>query len=117
MSKIYDNISKTNFINNKKDENEKISKLLSQAKRPLLLIGGGVRNNKNNTELVKDLVYQNDIPVVTTYAGTDIISHDYSKYLGTIGIKGNRASNFAVQNCDCLLVLGSRLAFGNRIRL
>ena len=31
--------------------------------------------------------------------------------MGTIGIKGNRAANFAVQNCDLLIVLGSRLPF------
>lgn len=85
---------------------------LSKASRPLVLIGGGVRNNKKNVDTVKKFIEHSKLPVVTTYASTDVISHEYDKYLGAIGVKGNRAANFFVQNCDCLLVLGCRLAFG-----
>ena len=99
----------------KSDQSKKgfqLLKILEKSERPLLLVGGGVRNNKHAVDLVRELVNETKIPVVATYAGTDVISHDYKRYLGAIGIKGNRAANFAVQNCDCLLVLGSRLAFG-----
>ena len=83
-----------------------------KAQRPLLLIGGGVRNDEAASELVRKLIVDTQIPTVATYAGTDVIEHDYKRYLGAIGVKGNRAANFAAQNCDCLLVLGSRLGFG-----
>lgn len=83
-----------------------------KSSRPTLLIGGGVSNNKLARKKVAEFVEKTQIPVVATYSGTDVIDHDYDKYLGTIGIKGNRAANFAVQNCDLLFVLGSRLPFG-----
>ena len=88
-----------------------ITERLQHSSRPLILVGGGVSNDCNEKEKVKDFACHHNIPVVATYAGTDVISHDYQWYLGTIGIKGNRAANFAVQNCDLLIVLGSRLPF------
>ncbi len=41
--------------------------------------------------------------------GLDAISHDCSEFTGMIGSYGNRYSNLTLANCDCLLVLGSRL--------
>lgn len=83
----------------------------SRASRPLILLGGGVSNCPSAKTSVLKFIRETNIPVVATYAGTDVISHDFDKYLGTIGIKGSRAANFAVQNCDLLLVSGSRLPF------
>lgn len=82
-----------------------------KSSRPLLLLGGGVSNCPIAKQSVLKFVEATNIPVVATYAGTDIVSHDYDKYLGAVGIKGNRAANFAVQNCDLLIVAGSRLPF------
>ncbi len=84
---------------------------LRQSKRPLILIGGGVSNDSKEKKIVNDFVLKHNIPTVATYAGTNVISHDSSLYLGAIGIKGNRSANFALQNCDLLLVLGSRLPY------
>lgn len=84
---------------------------LGKCERPLILVGGGVSNNLLEKEQVNEFVCRNNIPVVATYAGTNVVSHDYPLYLGAIGIKGNRAANFALQNCDLLIVLGSRLPF------
>jgi len=50
------------------------------------------------------------IPVVTTQLGKDIMSYDHALFTGHPGVKGDRAGNFAVQNCDFFLSIGSRLA-------
>ena len=85
---------------------------IKQSKRPLLLVGGGVANDLVDKKAVRDFVLEHKVPVVATYSGTDVVEHDCDQYLGCVGVKGNRAANFAVQNCDLLIVLGSRLAFG-----
>lgn len=50
------------------------------------------------------------IPVTTSYLGIDLIASDDSLYVGRLGIKGDRAGNFAVQNADLVIALGTRLA-------
>lgn len=90
---------------------EEINKLLRVSKRPLLLLGGGVSNTPSEKSAVLSFQRESRIPVVSTYAGTDVLDHSDDLYLGAIGIKGNRAANFATQNCDLLIVLGSRLPF------
>lgn len=85
--------------------------LLTTSERPLVLLGGGIANDAEERKYVESFISERNLPVVATYAATDVVSHDYEQYLGTIGIKGNRAANFAVQNCDLLIVLGSRLPF------
>ena len=87
-------------------------KLLENSQRPMVLLGGGAANSKATIETVNHVVNLTNIHVVITYAGTSIISHNYKPYLGCIGIKGSRAANFLLQNCDFLLVLGSRVPFG-----
>ena len=47
---------------------------------------------------------------VTTFNAVDLITDDDPYFVGRVGVKGTRAGNFAMQNCDFLLVLGSRLA-------
>ena len=92
--------------------NSQIEKLIHRASRPLILVGGGASNDTLTKTQVVEFISKHQIPVASTYAGTDIIDHNYETYLGCIGIKGNRAANFAAQNCDLLLVLGSRMPFG-----
>ena len=50
-----------------------------------------------------------NIPVVTSYNAVDLFPSVYSNFVGRVGIKGTRAGNFAMQNCDLLLVIGCRL--------
>ncbi len=82
--------------------------LLKQAKRPVILAGGGVRASGAIDNFGK-FIKKYNIPVVTTYLGVDVITTNNPSYTGRIGIKGTRAGNFAVQNSDLLLVLGSSL--------
>ncbi len=82
--------------------------LLSSAKDPLLLIGGGVRLS-NATELLSRFIDKTGIPYVSTLLGLDSISHKNEKYLGFIGSYGNRWANAAVSQSDLLIAIGSRL--------
>lgn len=81
---------------------------LKSAKRPTLVLGYGVRA-AGAEGLVDDLLKVLNIPVVVSWSGLDLVSADDPKYIGQIGVYGARSANFAVQNADFLLSIGSRL--------
>lgn len=85
---------------------DSISRLISNSRRPLLLIGGGFHNLKE-TSLVKDFFKYYKIPVVASLRGINNIPE--CEYLGMVGIYGNREANLCVYKSDLLIVLGSRL--------
>ena len=99
-----ENIKKTLLINNIK----KTILLLKKSSRPVILLGGGIKLAKVQNKINKFLK-QLDVPAVTTWSGVDIIDHENKNYIGNVGVYGSRAANFAVQNSDFLLCLGSRL--------
>lgn len=86
----------------------KIYDACSKAKRPTLLLGAGVRLSGARDEVIKLLNHWH-IPVTTGWNAHDVIWNDHPSYVGRPGTIGDRAGNFAVQNSDLLLVLGSRL--------
>jgi acetolactate synthase-1/2/3 large subunit len=86
----------------------KIQELLLKSKRPILILGGGIRVSGAVNELEKFLKKIN-IPIVTTWSGLDVIDFNHENYIGCIGVYGSRAANFAVQNADLVLNFGSRL--------
>ena len=79
------------------------------AKRPVLNVGNGVRiaGAAQVYERVKNKL---NIPVVTGWNSIDLCADDDALYVGRAGIMGDRAGNFAVQNSDLLLSIGSRLS-------
>jgi acetolactate synthase-1/2/3 large subunit len=82
--------------------------LMEQARRPVLLAGGGIRT-AGATDALLALVEKTGMPVVASLMGLDAIPHDHPSFFGMIGAYGNRYSNLALANCDFLLILGSRL--------
>lgn len=91
-------------------EIKQIVELLKQARRPILLAGHGLKLT-NQQQAFLDLAEAYGIPVATTRSTFDIIHADHPLRAGFVGIYGQRAANFAVQNSDLVLVLGSRLVF------
>jgi acetolactate synthase-1/2/3 large subunit len=91
-----------------KDAVYKVQELLIKSKRPILILGGGVRMSKAVIELEKFLKRIN-IPIVTTWSGLDLVDFNHKNYIGCIGVYGSRGANFAVQNADLVLNFGSRL--------
>ncbi|WP_428048858.1 thiamine pyrophosphate-binding protein [Candidatus Avelusimicrobium caledoniensis] len=81
--------------------------LLQRAKCPLIVAGHGVRLGHQQKALGK-LLAQTQIPVVTTFNGFDLIPSAYPRWVGRIGTVGQRAGNFALQNADVILFLGTR---------
>ena len=85
-----------------------IKQRIEQAERPVVLAGYGIRQNNSVDEFIK-FVEQYQIPYVGTYGARDYTAHEHSLNIGSIGQRGSRAGNFALQNADLLLILGSSL--------
>jgi acetolactate synthase-1/2/3 large subunit len=82
--------------------------LLKTAKRPVILVGNGVRIANAKTEFLR-LVNLLKIPVLTTRLGVDLIPSDHPLAFGMPGSIAPRSANFILQNSDWLLILGARL--------
>lgn len=89
---------------------DKIIKLLSDAERPLVYIGNGVRLAGAYENCV-EFVERYNLPVVSGMSSVDALPTNHPLYIGRSGTTGQRAANFALQNCDLLLSLGSRQSF------
>jgi len=92
--------------------NQQIDKFLDDlknAKRPCLMIGGGVRLADAEKEIL-ELAQTLKIPCFPTWNALDIIASDFDYYGGRIGTYGGAGRNFGVQNCDLLLAIGSRIS-------
>lgn len=87
-------------------------KMLGKAKKPLLLVGGGV-NIARAGEVFTEIVDRTKVPVVTTVMGRGSIPTDHPLYIGNLGMHGAYASNMAVNECDLLFSIGTR--FNDRI--
>ena len=78
------------------------------AKRPILIAGWGIHLSKTKYEFIQFAENLN-IPIALTWGAADLIPFDHELYVGTFGTHGTRHANFAVQNADLILSLGSRL--------
>lgn len=87
---------------------EKYLKLLNTSERPVVLVGGGIRLSKSDSQLI-EFINKTNILVVTSLMGLDAFPHEHESFVGMIGTYGNRYANLALANADLLLVLGSRL--------
>jgi len=81
---------------------------LKNSKRPLVLVGRGIRSS-GTVEKFQQFIQKYQIPVVTSLLGFDVLPYKYQQRVGFIGTYGNRWANYALGSCDLLLVLGSRL--------
>ena len=87
-------------------------KMLSKAKKPLFLAGGGIIIAHANEEFTK-LVDVTNVPVVTTVMGRGAVPTTHPLYIGNLGMHGAYACNMAVNECDLLFSIGTR--FNDRI--
>ena len=94
----------------KNDQTAQIAKarvLLAAAKKPLLYVGGGVGMAGAEAEL-RTFMQATRIPAVWTLKAKGTVDYRDPLDLGMLGMHGTPASNFAVQECDLLMVLGAR---------
>ncbi|BBU02845.1 MULTISPECIES: acetolactate synthase 2 catalytic subunit [Aeromonas] len=86
--------------------------LLAAAERPVLYVGGGV-GMANAEQQLRDFAAVTGMPAVTTLKGIGALDPDTPVYLGMLGMHGTKAANYAVQQCDLLVVVGAR--FDDRV--
>jgi acetolactate synthase-1/2/3 large subunit len=92
-----------------KRQAEETINLLNRAERPILLAGHGIRLANALPEFAQ-LMEKLQIPVLTTWNAIDLLPSDHELYVGRPGIYGQRGANFAIQNSDFFLSIGSRLS-------
>jgi acetolactate synthase-1/2/3 large subunit len=88
---------------------KEVLKALGAAKRPVVIVGNGVRL----AHAVRDFRRVFDhlgVPVVSSWGAADVMPTDHPYYIGRCGLFGDRASNFAVQSADLILAIGTRLS-------
>ena len=81
---------------------------IMNSRRPILIAGWGVHLSDTEAEFLK-FAESFNIPIALTWGAADLIPFDHDLYVGTFGTHGNRHANFAVQNADLIISLGSRL--------
>ena len=90
----------------------KIIELFKNSKKPLIVTGNGIHLSKSE-DLFIELKNKLRVPVISTWTSKDLMDQKDELFVGNFGILGERASNFAVQNSDLLLILGSRMSLPN----
>lgn len=100
---------KTGTYAAKDDQIARCVTMLNASQRPVLIIGNGIHLSGADDE-INHLVDALQIPVISSWNASDIIANDHPCYIGRMGLFGDRASNFAVQNADLILAIGTRLS-------
>ncbi len=85
-----------------------VKTMLKGSKRPLMLVGNGTKLSGSVDRYIQ-FAEKHNIPVILTWKSIDAMDYKHPLNFGCPGIMGTRYANFIVQNCDCLLVCGSRL--------
>jgi acetolactate synthase I/II/III large subunit len=88
----------------------KVVAMLRAAERPLLLAGNGIRLARAESDLLR-LIERLRLPTLTTWLAVDLLPYGHELNIGRPGTVAPRGSNFALQNCDLLISIGSRIDF------
>jgi len=102
---VEDSVKNINTITNYVDD---FIHALNKSTRPLCLVGRGIKVAGVTNQFLS-FVEALNLPVVTSLLAVDVIPYNHPNRIGFIGTYGNRWANYALGNCDLLLVLGSRL--------
>ncbi len=114
QSAIVDETKLEGFSTNEKipivkdSEVKEVIELLKKSSRPVIISGQGVRIS-GAISLLEEFTSKYKIPVVTPFLGIDTTRHDLYQYVGKTGVKGDRAANFAMQNSDLVIAIGTSL--------
>jgi len=87
-------------------------KLLEKAERPTIMVGGGVTWSRAGPEIMM-LSEMLMAPVVTTLMAKGSVPENHPLVLGICGMHGRQVANYALNNCDVLLAIGTR--FSDRV--
>jgi len=79
-----------------------------QAKKPLMIVGNGVRLS-NGVKQLHDVLSKTNIPVISAINGNDLVNEDYPQYYGRFGTHAQICANKLLSECDFVLAVGTRL--------
>ena len=96
------------FKSKKINFDKKLISLISNAKRPLIILGHGI-NLSNTKKDVEKFIKNTGIPFAPSWGTIDLFPYKNKLNAGTFGVAATRYGNFAVQNSDLLISLGCRL--------
>jgi len=91
------------------DEVSVLLEKIQTSTRPVLVLGGGLKTPAVG-HVLQECIDRLGISVLVSWAGLDLIAADHPLRIGTFGVYGSRAGNFAVQNADLIIALGTRLS-------
>merc|ERR1719356_721312 len=84
---------------------QKAAALVNKAKQPILYVGQGA---SHCPELLRKVARKAQIPVTTTVHGMGIFDERDPLSMHMLGMHGAAYANFAIQNSDCIVAIGSR---------
>ena len=87
---------------------QRAADIIKASKKPIVILGGGVRYSKAGKELLK-LCEKCNIPFAETQAGKGTLSWKHPLNLGGIGVTGGQAANRIGKEADCVIAVGTRL--------
>ena len=90
------------------DKVKEVSNLLSNAKKPVLVVGGQVHTSTRSRKLVEEVAKAHNLPVLCTYEHQDIISNDNLHYAGELGLRPPEPIRKNALEADLVLVVGHR---------
>jgi acetolactate synthase-1/2/3 large subunit len=109
----YNFFSKQNFDKTKfevyGDRVESVLQAVSNARRPVVIIGSGIRISKT-MHLVEELSSLIKCPFISSHTAKDVLDNNIPEYFGIFGTCGNRHANIVLQNSDLILCLGVGLS-------
>lgn len=90
------------------DDLEEIQRLIKDAEKPLVILGGGGWN-VTAVEDIRQFIETQNLPVAASFRCQDLVDNALSQYIGNLGLAAGPALQNAVKNADLLIVLGARL--------
>ena len=88
---------------------EVVLEKIRRAKRPVFHAGYGIRLS-GGYDAFRSVAEKLNIPIVTYWNAVDLIEDDHPLYCGRAGNMGDRPGNWAIQNADLILAVGTRIS-------
>jgi len=85
-----------------------IQRKINASKKPIILVGHGIRASKS-VNILRKFINKNKIPVITTQFSKDAMYYANNYFVGHCGPKGDRAANIAIQESDFIMIIGCSL--------
>lgn len=88
-------------------EIKQLFEMLKSHERPVIVAGHGITISSSKKDFL-EFAQKLQVPVLGTFNGFDVLEDEHPQFIGRIGTIGQRAGNFALQNADLILFLGTR---------